>query len=379
MLEQRSRPASRRPRPVAELALEPLLERTRELARRWAIALILDGPLESLGAVPLEDLAREAPELIGALLGAVSSEEELEQLLARSPTGSPGPRIPTMSGATDAAGVVAAVEELRGVLSDALMDHLEGGAGVGPGVRQLTDLADRLAHVCAAIIPSALEGIEAAGPPSRSAPGPVTPPVGSPGRRPVGAGFAIIDELAPPEPAEPSPAPAGLREEADAVGEPSASAEIQVRDERGDEGPAAWIRSIGRQLERFEEDGISFAVLLLEARGLGRETSGEAFEQLLGEAIPAGASVTRERAGRHWLVVPAIDRLGAGNLAGELTAALESGIGRGLPGFAVLVGTAVCPEDGRRASTLAAHADVGLYAARADRSLAGDPRGDWGA
>jgi hypothetical protein len=58
MPDARSELGSRRARPVAELTFEPLLERTRELARRWAIALILDNPLESLGAVPLEDLAR---------------------------------------------------------------------------------------------------------------------------------------------------------------------------------------------------------------------------------------------------------------------------------------------------------------------------------
>jgi GGDEF domain-containing protein len=36
---------------------------------------------------------------------------------------------------------------------------------------------------------------------------------------------------------------------------------------------------------------------------------------------------------------------------------------RGTP-LRVAIGTAVCPEDGREPAMLAAHADVGLYAAR---------------
>jgi hypothetical protein len=35
------------------------------------------------------------------------------------------------------------------------------------------------------------------------------------------------------------------------------------------------------------------------------------------------------------------------------------------------VGTAVCPDDGREPAALAAHADVGLYAARSSARAAG--------
>jgi hypothetical protein len=373
MPDQRSRPASRRARPVAELELEPLLEDTGELARSWAIALILNAPPESLANVPLEDLALEAPELLGAVLAALASEEDLERLLGGRARGTPAAGIPRMSGRADVAGVVAAVESLRGVLSDALMDRFAAGAQ-GVRARQLSDLADRLAHVCAAIVPPALEGIERDQPVPGSAPAPVpvtTPssPQPVPAPAPVRGRVAIIDELAPDEP---RPAPGALRDDLRAMGEPSARAEIQVRDERGDEGPAAWIRSIGRQLDRYEGDRGPFAVLLVELRGEAAErdeNSSEALERLLADAIPAGATVTREWSGRYWLVVPALDRLGAGSLAAELTASLESAAPTAR-GPSVAVGTAVCPEDGTRASALAAHADVGLFAARAERSLA---------
>ena len=379
MPERRPRPPVARARPLAELALEPLLEGARELARRWAIALIGDGPAESLGAVPLGDLAREAPSLLVAVLGALRSEQELGRLLGAEGSGeTPASRIAAMTGARDARAVVAAVESLRGVLADALMEQFAGGGSEEAGARQLTDLADRLAHVCAAMIPAALEGLGDLG----GGPAVLASAAGSPvarsASRPLRAGVAIVDERAR---VEPPPAPAGLREEASAVGEPSPEAEIQIRDERGDEGPAAWIRAIGSQLDRFEADGVGFAVLLVELRGEGPQRGELMIEARLSHWLPPQATMTRERAGRYWVVVPGTDRLAAGPLAAELTgsleqalldgrSALEAALLRGRPGMSVAVGTAVCPEDGRRAAALAAHADVGLYAARAERSVA---------
>jgi hypothetical protein len=382
MSEQRSGAGSRRARPVAELTLEPLLERVPELARRWASALILDSPMESLGAVPLEDLAREAPSLAGALLGALRSDGELDGLLGGGRTGrSPAERISAMSGAAEPAAVVAAVEALRGVLSDALMDEFGMTAPDPARARQLTDLADRLAYVCAAILPLAMAGIEPLGEPSVTLPGATSPAartVIAAGSRPAPPGAVIIDERALAEPQ--APGSADLRAEAGDVGEASPSAEIQIRDERGDEGPSAWIRSIGRQLERHDADGISFAVLLVELRrdgGRPAEVAWEPIEELLTEELRASGAgtMTREREGRYWLLVPGIDRLGAAGLAGQLTRSLESVVvGRRL-GLSVAVGTAVCPDDGRGASALAAHADVGLYAARSERHLAAPAEG----
>src|SRR5271157_2851940 len=55
--------------------------------------------------------------------------------------------------------------------------------------------------------------------------------------------------------------------------------QIEIRDVRGEEGPAAWIGSIGRRLERHEQDGSPFAVLLVELVDIKRlhhaEPSGE--------------------------------------------------------------------------------------------------------
>ena len=54
-----------------------------------------------------------------------------------------------------------------------------------------------------------------------------------------------------------------------------------IRDERREEGPAAWIGSIGRQLERFAQDELPFAVLLVDLGDV---------ERLRRAALPAGLS-----------------------------------------------------------------------------------------
>jgi hypothetical protein len=165
----------------------------------------------------------------------------------------------------------------------------------------------------------------------------------------------------------------------------SAPEEIEIRDERGEEGPAAWIRSIGRQLERFEHDHLPFAVLLIELGDVARlrraalpggvSSLTSRVERVLAQELqrigdasaaarPAG-SLTCERPGRYWLVVPAMDAAAARRLADWLVRTIGPLASRRWAPLEVTVGTAVCPGDGRDAAALAAHADVGLYPARA--------------
>jgi GGDEF domain-containing protein len=114
---------------------------------------------------------------------------------------------------------------------------------------------------------------------------------------------------------------------------------------------------------------------LLELDGLARGQDPDALlsrlERLLEDQLTAsGGRLTRERPGRCWLLVPDTDKLAAQRLAERLLAAVAAGAQRlGTP-LSIAVGIAVCPEDGERAPALAAHADVGLYAARADARAA---------
>jgi len=459
---------------VADLPIEALSARAGELAKRWAIALVLARPLQEIGDVPLEDLAREGPSLCVQTLRALESDVELERLTGRGAAGgrersaSPARRLATIAGAGEAAGAVVAAEALRGALWEALLAELHEAA-----VRHLADACDRLAYVCSAALEVAVTGPSAPiGPGERlqgAAPGaervyasgaslaattvrgarvaagetaaaaqivdelqvaPAAHPAQGPGvaanpraseeasvQHTGGAGAIAVEHRPEPEPHRPAEGRSGgehsrrivdrwagveraaLAEDTPAIDRAQASfaPEIAIRDERGSEGPAAWIGSIGRQLSRFAHDGVPFAVLLVQVLGLERVVEedgpgeverllGEVEAMLTGQAASGGlragqrpaagrgaealASVTRERAGRYWLLARHSDRSGAQQLAERVARAvqdLRSAHGRAL---GVAIGTACCPQDGLEAAALAAHADVGVYAARSAQRMA---------
>ncbi len=360
-----------------------MLERTDELAKRWAIALILARPLEAIGEVPLAELAREAPLLCTHVLKAVRSDVELERLTGGQAdpdeSSPPARRIAAISGANNAREAAVAVEALRSVLWEALLDELDRAPFDHFPARLLAAVCDRLAYVCAASLAAVVDGGvgSAARPPEAGVARPLVVPESSASASSAGHQAVIVDELA---------RGAGLDRRSSAGGpaaEPASVAvrdrpgpvEIAIRDQRGEGGPAAWVGSIGAQLERFARDGRPFAVLLVELADIERlhrdEPAGELsrlageFElALAGAAGRASVVLTRERPGRCWLLALDTDRSGAAQLADRLATAAASAVSyRGAP-LEVVVGTAVCPEDGRESAALAAHADVGLYAAR---------------
>jgi hypothetical protein len=366
-----------RARPVAELPVEAVLARAEELARRWIVALIRARPLEAIGALPLAALARDAPALCAQTVRAVKSDRELSRLTGAGGADTreglaPARWISAVAGAPDAGATVQAVEALRGVLWEALLGELSD-----PTAREVGDIADRLAYVCAAALAVAVAGPGAGaagvgGSVAERAPAPAS---GDPSAQDVFGVRAstqpaiVVDELARSPIAEHPSYGASPRMRA---------ASIEIRDVRGAEGPAAWIDSIGTQLERFERDRLPFAVLLVELIEIARRSAGgrggdwsesiERLERALADGLGSRGSLTRERDGRYWLVMGDTDRAGARQLA-ERVAASRSSHSASLE---VAVGMAVCPEDGREASALAAHADVALYA---DRSVVRAARG----
>jgi hypothetical protein len=372
-----SRARAPRALPIADPVGDMALARSDELAKRWAVALILDRPLEAMAEIPLEDLARDARSLCEAVLKAVRSNVELERLTGSadadaSAGASPARRLAAICGARDARETAEAVEELRGVLWEALV------AEIGPSWdRSSPGLAlavcDRLAYVCAATLAVGVDaafGSHAAPPGEQIATAaPELDPI-APTSAPIGA--VIIDELAGGRSASRVSAEAGRS--GSLLG--SSPTEIEIHDQRGEEGPAAWVGSIGAQLERFASDGLPFAVLLVElaeiehlrhvepAHELAR-LAGQVEDALTAAVAGGGVVLVRERPGRSWLLATDTDRAGARHLAEHLAASVASGVSyRGTP-LEVAVGAAVCPEDGREPATLAAYADVGLYAARA--------------
>lgn len=151
-----------RARPVADAPVDALLAQADELARRWAIELILARPLAQMAEVPLEDLAREAPGLCAQVVRALESDAELQRLVAgeepRSGEGStPAPRLAALARARDASACAEQVEALRGVLWEAILSELRWPISDRSPVRLVVDLSDRLAFVCAAVLAATLE------------------------------------------------------------------------------------------------------------------------------------------------------------------------------------------------------------------------------
>lgn len=337
------------------------------------MALIGAHPLDAISEVPLEEFARDAPSLCAQMIRAMQSDAELESLTGRGDrahaAGAPAQRLAAIVGARDGVAMVEALEALRGVLWQVLLDQM-----AEPSARQVGDIADRLAHVCAEALAVALgagtaRAIESSHDEAavvNAGSEPATQPpaaVAASGRRAI-----IVDERhsfeRPLSWDESPPVPPGAR-----------ANEIEIRDERREEGPAAWIKSIGGQLERFERDRLPFAVLLVELREIERLRREQLSKELAGVlagvegalAAVLGAragSLTRERPGRYWLLIPDTDRAGALELAGQLTHAVASCRGEAGAPLELAIGAAVCPDDGLEASALAAHADVGLHADR---------------
>lgn len=419
-------PITPRARPVADLPLDALVARDEELARRWAMTLLIGRPLDRMSEVPLERLAGEGPELCAQAIRALASDLELHRLIgAGAPSGrgasAPARRLPVIVGVHEVGDVVVAVEALRRVLWETMLEELRPGqlGWASPildssPARQLADLADRLACVCASLVAVAVVSVssERDATPGRGAAivsetAPRDRTAAAHDREPDSGGEAVIvDERsrAPVSEGEVAFAPSRTVPEGAVADErplswdesppmpPRARAgEIEIRDERREQGAAAWTRSIGRQLERFQHDGRPFAALLVELVDIERMSRHEpgtlsllaaTIEQALvgemqaqpGPTAARSGAVTQERPGRYWVLVPETDRMETERLAERLARAAHVAMRRRGFSLEVAVGTAVCPDDGREAAALAAHADVGLYAARsAARAAAGRP------
>lgn len=412
-------PFGSRPRPADEALVENLLERADDLARRWVIALILMRPLQRIGELPLEELAHGAPALSAQAIRALASDAELERLAGSCAAGSReqsacARELAKLAGARDAEAAVAAVEALRAVLWGALLEELRD-----PPARQVADLADRLAYVCATALSVTLAAPFAADASLPLEDGDRVVATGaqdgdvaeSPVRR---SGAVLIDERDEGQAAQaasprtprarerrtqvrPFPWETGAFQSRENVASaPVGGPEIEITDARGEDRSPAWAAPIAQRLERFAEDGLPFAVLLVELFDLERlervvppgelsaltsEVEGalahelrtiEATQSTRPGGTSAGArALTRERSGRYWLLAPAGDRLAVRMLAERLARALgplAHGRGVALP-FAI--GTAVCPEDGRDAAALAACAEARLFDARSGRRSVG--------
>ena len=352
----------RRPRPVADAPVAPLSDGAA-LAKSWLLALIEDAPLAEAAAVPAADLAREGPALCTALLEAVRSDDALARLAPGGDRAALAASAARLAGAPDPAQATAAVEALRGVTAAALAEHLRA-----PDPALVADLGERLAHVCAVIAAAAA-----------GAAGRALAAEGAAGRK-RRSKKAAEDEAS----ARAAAPDDGIEEPERPMSEPDGP--ITARDARHGQraamadggvpaGDQPWRGAIGRRLERHEEDGLPFALLVLEVDGVERlldaalgDEVAQALEQaeaaLLAQLLPADA-LSREHPGRYWLISPDTD-LPAGRALGHRLADAVSAAAslHGAP-LTISIGLAVCPDDAGTVDALIEHADEGIFAARA--------------
>ena len=385
-MSDRARRAGGYGRAAAEPLLDELASQAAELSKRWAIALIESREPGRIAAVDLTLLASDGPEVIDAVLSAAARGPAAGEDGAGAGRGT----LARIAGSGGSGELARAAEALRSVLWEAAVEASPRARSDTRAARRLLELGDTLANACAELLAGELDA--AAGQDDRSARASGTRAVtasaveaaaadaeGAPGaglRGPTTEPIVIVDERGRTESGSARPAgrsdPGRLAEMVAArPPEPAAGpdAPIAAGDLRHQQGPAAWIGSIGTQLEAFEQDGRSFAVLLieiLEPPAAAGAALVPALEHSIEERVGAwrGLTLTRERPGRYWLLAPGADGAGAEILRERL----EAPAGEGGAGGPVAVGVAVCPADGRDAAGLAAAADLDLYTSRARSS-----------
>jgi GGDEF domain-containing protein len=339
------RPASGRPRPVADRAVDALARDPEELARRWLVALMESRSLADAAALPVAELASAGPALCAAVIEAVRSDDALDAL----PAGSAAALLARVAGSGGGPATVTAAEALRRAASEAAAAEIpHADAAV------LAALSDRLAHVCAHLAAAAMSirapaavpeaaSTQAAPRPAAEMDGPVTDP-------PPSQGTVSAED-------DPSPAP---------------PIELRVSRAADETGPAPlWLAALERQLA----DGGRFALLLVEVDGADRlwlaegdDAARELFARV-GRAVRTALRrvdlLAHEQDGRLWVIAPDAGRNGATALAMRVASAVEAAASARNAPLTASVGIALYPDDGRDTESLTGQAEESALAARA--------------
>lgn len=330
-------------RPVADAPLEELAD-AQALAKGWLLTLIAAAPLEQAAGVPAAELARDAPGLCAAMAAALASDDALARLRPGGDLEPLAARAGRLAGAVDPAGTAGATAALRSVLWAAVADGLRR-----PAPELVAALAARLALVCDVVAAAAL-----------TAPGAPPPAVEHDEAPPL----AAVPETDAPRVAAPEPpaVPADVF--------PSIAAAPAI-DDRGE----PWATAVVRRVERLLAHGAQVAVLAVDVddaeRLLAADLHGEAraaldrVERALRDELRPGDAAVRERDGRLWVVGGGTTLEGARALGRRLANAAASAASLGGVPLRASIGVAVSPDDGTDAASLVAHADEGVFAARA--------------
>ena len=327
----------RRPRPVADAPVGELAD-GEAIAKAWLMELMSATPLDAIGALPTEQMARRGPVVCAALLDSLSSDAALARLMLHGETAADA------AGAQTAGEMVVAIEALRSATWALLRGELRAA-----DADLAEPLADRLAHACAALLESAFAA-------------PATAEF-------VGGSDDGDDDVGADGDGEVDGDGARRKPRRRAI-VPVADGSVAIAS--GPEGEP-WRPTIEKRLKRHAVDRLDFAVFAVEVDDLERllATGDEAAEaiELAERAISAtlrpGDVLVRERSGRYWIAAPETEELAARILGEQLSVAVgEAAEHHGVP-LTASIGIAVCPQHGTEAQDLAAHADEAVYAARA--------------
>jgi GGDEF domain-containing protein len=331
---------ARRPHPVADVPPAALAD-GQAPAKGWLLALVAARPLRDAPALPVPDLARDAPALCTAVLRAVGSDAELRRLESGGDLADLAGRAGELAGVAGPAAAVAAVAALRAALWEALtttMAPLDAATTAA--------LAERLAFVCDAVAAATLGATALTG-----------------GAVPPGA-VAVPGGAAPPGGTAPPGAAAPPAEAAPASGE-DAVASFRVRDARGD-----WEGAV----ERLAAGARPFALLAVEVDDAPRLAAADAqgaaealarVERAVRDELRPGDVLGRVEDGRLWIVAADLGASGARALAERLADAVAAVPPPRGARLSVSIGLAASPAGGADRDELTARADESLYAARA--------------
>jgi GGDEF domain-containing protein len=335
-------PRRRRARPVADAPIDTLLARSEDLAKGWVLALVESAPLHEAPRILTDALTRDGPRVCDAALRALADESDLRRL---APGGALRPliaRVGEMTGATNPGAAVRAVDALHDVMWSALRSELDGL----PDPDLVSDLAERLALVCATVRDAVLEGAAggerelSAVPPSAS-PAPEPPRVSDPSPR-------------YPDPRwDPPPASAGGR----ATGTP------------------LWMGALEDEVRHSGVGAAPLSLLLAEledAERVAASASPERAGAAFGDFVAALRRVLRrqdilvcETDARAWVIARETSRAGAHSLGVRIAEAVGESSSLGGAPLVASIGVAVLGEDGASSGELIEAAEEARFAASA--------------
>jgi GGDEF domain-containing protein len=326
-------PRRRRARPVADAPIDVLLARNDELAKGWVLALVEAAPLHEAPRILTDVLTRDGPRVCDATLRALADEDDLRRI---SPGGALRPlvaRVGEMTGAAGAGAAARAVDALHDVIWSAL--RAEIGGLPDPGL--ISDLAERLTLVCAAVRDAVLE----------SAGG---------GER-TNAGTGELSEV-PRPPVAAAPAPSWAPPAPSATSDATPLWLSALEDAIRDSGPrAAPLALLLAELE--DADKVASAA---------PEQAGAAF----GDFVSALRRVLRrqdilvsERHARAWVIARGTSRAGAHSLGARIAEAVGESAPLGGAPLVASIGVAVLGEDGLSSEDLIEAAEEARFAASA--------------